>query len=581
MQLKIANVSLTQKLKECHSILAETSRTLGKSDSIQDRLLAQKEIDIKEGLKLKAYEISVVKEKQDELVKQSLLTKLHYEGLVKEKIKVITDLKLKEEKDIDEMISMEKQLKFLNEIVYKRNQLIQTIHMLAPKGPFNGRPTFANLIYLKMAQYEKPCLYEIPNDQSDPANRLVLDREETMTLKKEKKHSISLELALQQYQEQMKNDTICKEKASNVFQKEREQYFEIQDLKAQLQDKNIAISELKKLIEKVNGKSMYTNFEKPSILGKSPLQPIRNQPVVHSSASAQKKDAQSHKTTKRYMPIEKKCDSKKHNRQIPIGQKFSLNKSSNMYINITPPKSGLTWKPTGRIFTQVGLKWILIRNPVETRYNRKDSASPLGKETHNPKTFICANSSSLSASTSIASEPISSKGSSNEDDGVADGDYEKALVFDDDQYKEEIVSGDVRVNLMVRRSCLTPKVVGDDWLKHNIFQSTYTILGLKTEDHPKPYKLPWVKKGDEDELEMGDHVKAWDQKLCQDEFAYNHVVNGSTGFSLFQMKVQDFVERLHEVHKVVHDNLVRANPNDSSDDDLVGNSRTNFVYPGK
>ncbi|GJX18298.1 retrovirus-related pol polyprotein from transposon TNT 1-94 [Tanacetum coccineum] len=72
-------------------------------------LLAQKEIDIKEGLKVKAYEISVVKEKHDELVKQSLLTKSHYEGLVKEKTKVITDLKLKEEKDIDKMISMENQ----------------------------------------------------------------------------------------------------------------------------------------------------------------------------------------------------------------------------------------------------------------------------------------------------------------------------------------------------------------------------------------------------------------------------------------------------------------------------------------
>ncbi|GKD51452.1 hypothetical protein Tco_1280428 [Tanacetum coccineum] len=46
-------------------------------------------------------------EKHDELVKQSLLTKSHYEGLVKEKTKVITDLKLKEEKDIDKMISME------------------------------------------------------------------------------------------------------------------------------------------------------------------------------------------------------------------------------------------------------------------------------------------------------------------------------------------------------------------------------------------------------------------------------------------------------------------------------------------
>ncbi|GKB29890.1 reverse transcriptase domain-containing protein [Tanacetum coccineum] len=56
-----------------------------------------------------------------------------------------------------------------------------------------------------------------------------------------------------------------------------------------------------------------------------------------------------------------------------------------------------------------------------------------------------------------------------EDNGVANDDFEEALVFDDDQYEEEVVTGDVRVNLMVRRSCLTPKVVGDDWLKHNIF----------------------------------------------------------------------------------------------------------------
>ncbi|GJY23512.1 hypothetical protein Tco_0397170 [Tanacetum coccineum] len=53
----------------------------------------------------------------------------------------------------------------------------------------------------------------------------------------------------------MKNDTVCEENASNVFLKEREQYFEIQYLKAQLQDKDIAI---RKLL----------------------LQPIRNQPVV-------------------------------------------------------------------------------------------------------------------------------------------------------------------------------------------------------------------------------------------------------------------------------------------------------------
>ncbi|GJV32739.1 retrovirus-related pol polyprotein from transposon TNT 1-94 [Tanacetum coccineum] len=319
------------------------------------------------------------------------------------------------------------------------------------------------------------------------------------------KHSISLELALQQCQKQMKNDTICKEKESNVFLKEREQYFEIQDLKAQLQDKNIAISELNKLIEKMKGKSVDANFGKQSILRKLPLQPIRNQPVeakkkaqlqkdkalntkpsvqqsarlpntangnkpkprnfnqqprnwppsmssrvsnrtvniaepprtqksflkskdlacptckkciysanhdecilqylskVNSRASSQTKDAQSHKTTKRYIPVEKKSESKNHGRQIPIGQRYSPNKSSNVYLKTTPLRSGLTWKPTGRIFNQVGLKWIPIKKPVETQYNTNDSASPLGKETHNPKTVICANSS-LSAGYSTQSK---------------------------------------------------------------------------------------------------------------------------------------------------------------------------------
>ncbi|GKC19737.1 retrovirus-related pol polyprotein from transposon TNT 1-94 [Tanacetum coccineum] len=492
-QLKKTNATLAQELTECKSILAETSRTLGESNSIRDSclvalqnkqteferfkafndrtvdydklerklnetlgLLAQKEIDIKEGLKVKAYEISVVKEKHDELVKQSLLTKSHYEGLVKEKTKVITDLKLKEEKDIDKMISMENQLKFLNEIVYKRSQSIQTIHMLAPKCPtFNGRPTFANPRYLKKAQNEIPCLYAIPHDQSDPANRLVPDREETLTLENEsrsklnkdlvkpfdytklnkivdqawvkhsndrlhlrnptaqdmeilvktcliplalkthnnsfsfvhelkqemhaylkyveslegeideleydkaefsnmydmilqecvsndimcsylqsssdldeitelqclyihkvrkcdclaqklseqtefiskeiytellrsfaklEKHSISFEIALEQCQEQRKNDTVCKEKASNVFQKEREQYFEIQDLKAQLQDKNIAISELKKLIEKWKGKYVDTKFDKPYVVRQPNAQRIPKPSVLGKPA---------------------------------------------------------------------------------------------------------------------------------------------------------------------------------------------------------------------------------------------------------------------------------------------------------
>ncbi|GJZ34285.1 hypothetical protein Tco_0580102 [Tanacetum coccineum] len=190
-QLKKANASLTHELEECKTNLDETSRALGELNDTLG-LLALKDIEIKEGLKTKAYEISVLNQKHDELVKKSLLTKSQLEGYLKEKTKVISDLKVKEEKDIDKMIEMDKQLKFLNKIVYTRNQSIQTIHMLAPKClTYNGRPTFANPRYLKKAQSEKPCLYEIPYDTSDLANRFAPNREETMTLANESRSKLN------------------------------------------------------------------------------------------------------------------------------------------------------------------------------------------------------------------------------------------------------------------------------------------------------------------------------------------------------------------------------------------------------
>nr|GEW97956.1 hypothetical protein [Tanacetum cinerariifolium] len=56
------------------------------------------------------------------------------------------------------------------------------------------------------------------------------------------KHAINLELKLQQCKEKIKNDMLFKVNKTKDFCKEREQYFEIQDLKAQLQDKGIVIS---------------------------------------------------------------------------------------------------------------------------------------------------------------------------------------------------------------------------------------------------------------------------------------------------------------------------------------------------
>ncbi|GJR38796.1 hypothetical protein Tco_1214480 [Tanacetum coccineum] len=131
-QLRKANASLTQELKECKSNLEEFNTT---RDSCLIALQTkQTKLETYMTLNDRTIDYEKLEQKHDELVKQSLLTKSHYKGLVKEKTKVITDLKSKEEKDIVKMISMEKQLNFLNEIVYKRNKSIQAIHMLALKG---------------------------------------------------------------------------------------------------------------------------------------------------------------------------------------------------------------------------------------------------------------------------------------------------------------------------------------------------------------------------------------------------------------------------------------------------------------
>ncbi|GKB32955.1 hypothetical protein Tco_0872356 [Tanacetum coccineum] len=94
------------------------------------------------------------------------------------------------------------------------------------------------------------------------------------------KHSISLKLSLQHCKEQMKNKPVCKENASNVFRKEREQYHEIQDLKSQMQDKNIVINELKKFILVTKEKSVETQFDKPPVVRQPNAQRIPKPSVL-------------------------------------------------------------------------------------------------------------------------------------------------------------------------------------------------------------------------------------------------------------------------------------------------------------
>nr|GEV36335.1 hypothetical protein [Tanacetum cinerariifolium] len=90
------------------------------------------------------------------------------------------------------------------------------------------------------------------------------------------------------------------------FRKEREQYFEIQDLKAQLQDKGIVISELKKLVEKLKGKYVNTKFEKSSVIRqpnafKSQRPSVLGKPTTFSNSFERKDFSKSKSVTQNNM----------------------------------------------------------------------------------------------------------------------------------------------------------------------------------------------------------------------------------------------------------------------------------------
>nr|GEU28844.1 hypothetical protein [Tanacetum cinerariifolium] len=224
--------------------------------------------------------------------------------------------KTHEDKELDKVIALENKVKVLDNIVYKTGQSVQKINMLNR----NCKTSFARPEFIKKAQRANPRLYDI------------------VCYKALQKHAINLEIDLQQCQEKITNDKSFKENHSKEFRKEREQYFEIQDLKAQLQDKGIAISELKKLIEKLKGKFVDTKFEKSLVIRqpnafKSQRTSILGKPTIFSD-SLERKDFSKSKPQLKSNPMEdrvllnnsqgKKQEVEDHHRNV----KFSKNKTS-------------------------------------------------------------------------------------------------------------------------------------------------------------------------------------------------------------------------------------------------------------
>ncbi|GKE73715.1 integrase, catalytic region, zinc finger, CCHC-type containing protein, partial [Tanacetum coccineum] len=106
------------------------------------------------------------------------------------------DFKKEESRNVDREIALENKIKQLDNIVFKRDQSAQTIHMLTKPQFFYDHTTkqalgFQNPFYLKKAQQLEPKLYDC-NVIKNTSDIMIPDSEETLMLAEESRSNILL-----------------------------------------------------------------------------------------------------------------------------------------------------------------------------------------------------------------------------------------------------------------------------------------------------------------------------------------------------------------------------------------------------
>ncbi|GKE95064.1 hypothetical protein Tco_1579919, partial [Tanacetum coccineum] len=156
-------------------VLAEAAFQNSNSSTQQDALI----LSVIEQLKTQSVEIDRLKQTLSEHLKEK-------ESLMQTITLLKNDFKKEESRNIDREIALEKKIKQLDNIVYKRDQSAKTVHMLTKPWFFYNHTTkqclgFQNPFYLKKAQQLEPKLYD-GNVIKNTSATVTLDSEETLTL---------------------------------------------------------------------------------------------------------------------------------------------------------------------------------------------------------------------------------------------------------------------------------------------------------------------------------------------------------------------------------------------------------------
>nr|GEZ08312.1 hypothetical protein [Tanacetum cinerariifolium] len=138
-----------------------------------------------------AKQITTLNDEISNLIKQISKEKSSISSLMEEKKKLKHDFKIREDKFLDKEVDLEARIKDLENILLKRDQTIQTMHMLNPNPDSFYHPNqklalgYPNPSYLKKAQQKQQSLYNgnlLLEEHEPPA---VYDSDETLELAQE------------------------------------------------------------------------------------------------------------------------------------------------------------------------------------------------------------------------------------------------------------------------------------------------------------------------------------------------------------------------------------------------------------
>ncbi|GJT26678.1 hypothetical protein Tco_0906953 [Tanacetum coccineum] len=356
---KSVNDSLTAKLekyKEQVKVLKEVQNVdLKSKDNVLDSCEHSVNID-----RLKPILSEHVKEKESLMQTVTLLK---------------NDFKKEEYKNIDREIALEKKIKQLDNIVFKRDQLAQTVHM---------------------------------------GKALALDIEKIETINIELDHKVSKLIAENEHLKQTYKQLYDLIKPTRVRSKEQcnalvnqvnQKSVEISDLNASLQEKNLVITALKKELRKLKRKSVIACREpvnKPKVIthvvhkellvyvsDTCPSSPLKSEKLVvvtpmniarkvtfaktsttsDNNTQIQVDVHQTQTTSKPLVPSTNVKCSTNASRSKPRSETKNnriMQPLMNDHARAKAVKSikMKEWKPTGKMFKNVGYKWDLLFQPL-------------------------------------------------------------------------------------------------------------------------------------------------------------------------------------------------------------------------